>query len=173
MKNMFPILLAGLIAGCFVSSASAASGAPQDATPTGPPPPAEQTVQPPNPATTPAAAAPAAPAARTSYANMTAGTADQGLILNLRGVTVDQALNFLTEKAGFTIIRQTSTAIAGTVDVVSDDPMSKEEIVALFNKVLASHGLTAIQDKKTLTIETVEEAAGQRGHHGQRRHQLV
>ena len=109
-------------------------------------------------ATIPAIPAPAVPAARASYANMTAGIADQGVILNLRNVTVDQALNFLTEKAGFTLIRQTSTAIPGTVDVVSDDPIGKEEIVALFNKVLASHGLTVIQDKKTLTIETVDEA---------------
>jgi type II secretory pathway component GspD/PulD (secretin) len=89
---------------------------------------------------------------------LTAGTADQGLILNLRQVTVDQALNFLTEKAGFILNRQTQTAIPGTVDVVSDDPIGKAEIVALYNKILASHGLTVIQDGKTLTIETVDEA---------------
>ena len=44
------------------------------------------------------------------------------------------------------------------MDLVSDTPLNKEEIVALFNKVLANNGLTAIQDKKTLTIMTTQDA---------------
>ena len=89
---------------------------------------------------------------------MTSGTADQGLKLNMRGVTIDQALGVLSESAGFTINRQASTSGPRTVDLVSDKPLSKEEIVALFNKVLANNGLTAVQDRDTLTIMTTEDA---------------
>jgi type II secretory pathway component GspD/PulD (secretin) len=169
MKNMSPILLAGLIAGWFASTASAA---PQDAAPQ--PPPA-QTAQPATPDTNaPPAAAPAAnptnaaPALRAPgnpNADLTAGTADQGLTLNLRGVSVDKALAFLTDSVGFTINRQTSTRLdpSQTVDLVSTQPLSKEELVPLFNKVLADHGLTAVQDKNTLTIMTLEMAQNNAG----------
>ena len=49
------------------------------------------------------------------------------------------------------------------MDVVSDTPLDKDEIVALFNKVLASHGLTVIRDGKTLTVMTTQEAADYAG----------
>ena len=158
MKNMSPLLLAGLMAGWFSTTTPATA---QDA----PPPSAEQTAPPANrdtntPASpaSPANAAPAVPEPRNSNADMTSGTADQGLRLNMKGVTIDQALGVLSESAGFTIIRQASTTGPRTVDMVSDKPLNKEEIVALFNKVLANNGLTAIQDKNTLTIMTTEDA---------------
>ena len=100
MKNMSHILLAGLIAGWFATTASTA---PQDALATGA---ATETKTAPRP-------------------NAVLG-ADEGLLLNLRGVTVDQALAFLSEKAGFTIIRQASTSVLGNVDVVSDTPLSQD-----------------------------------------------
>jgi type II secretory pathway component GspD/PulD (secretin) len=159
MKNMSPLLLAGLMAGWFATTAPATA---QDAPPA-PPPAAEQTAPPANrdtntPAASPANAAPAVPEPRNSNADLTSGTADQGLRLNMKGVTIDQALGVLSESAGFTIIRQASTTGPRTVDLVSDKPLNKEEIVALFNKVLANNGLTAIQDKNTLTIMTTEDA---------------
>ena len=153
MKIMSPISLACLMAGWFATTAPAA---PQDAAPVATAPPAaEQTVPPANPA------APPLPSRRTPISNAAAisGKADQGLILNLRGVSVDQALQFLSESAGFTIYRATSTSFSGTVDVVSDTPLNKDEIVALFNKVLSDHGLTVIRDGKTLTVMTTQEAA--------------
>lgn len=152
MKNMSPILLAGLIAGWSATTAAAGGGAPLPAAPAA----AEQPAPPATPAAAPAAPAPA----RVSYANLTAGTADQGLILNLRGVTVDQALNFLSESAGFTLIRETSTdSPAKDVDVVSDTPLDKDDIIRLFNKVLASHDLTVMRDGNTLTVMTTQAAA--------------
>jgi general secretion pathway protein D len=108
-----------------------------------------------------AATAATAPARPVSWAEATAGETEQGVKLDLRNVTVDQALAFLTEKAGFTINRQTPTGppvVTGTVDVVSETPLDKEELVGLFNNVLATHDLTAIQDHKTLTIMTIEDA---------------
>ncbi len=99
-----------------------------------------------------------------SYAEMTAGPTEQGVRLNLRNVTIDQALQFLTDKAGFIIDRRTGTGVAnigaGTVDLQSSTPLSRDEIVAVFNKVLASKNLTAIQDGLTLTIMTIEDARG-------------
>jgi len=174
MKNMSSLLLAGLIAGWFAFTAPAA---PQDAAPQPP----GQTAQPANqdtnapPAATPAAnpanapapnqtnAAPAVPLAGNTNAELSSGTADQGLTLNMRGVSVDRALAFLSESAGFTINRQTSTRVDGTVDLVSEKPLSMEEIIPLFNKVLADHNLTAIQDHKTLTIMTLDDAASNAG----------
>ena len=93
--------------------------------------------------------------------NGTAPTASEGVKLNLRNVTVDQALNYLADKSGFTIDRRTSTSAAnvpGTVDLQSATPLSKDETVAVLNKVLASRNLTAIQDGKNLSIMTIEDA---------------
>jgi general secretion pathway protein D len=90
---------------------------------------------------------------------LTAGAADKGRALNLRGVPVDEVLQYLCEAEGFTIIRECSTEMQGTVDVVSATPLSKEETVSLLIKVLAQRGLTALQDGRTLTIMTVEDAA--------------
>jgi type II secretory pathway component GspD/PulD (secretin) len=170
MKNMSPLLLAGFIAGWFATTAAAV---PQDASSTA------STQQQPAQAVPPAAqdtnaapaaaqtnAAPAAAVASNPNVELTSGTAYQGLTLKLRGVTVDQALSFLSESAGFTINRQTSTSVAavpGTVDLVSDSPLNRDEIVDLFNKVLANHGLTALKDNKTLTIMTLEDAANNAG----------
>jgi len=120
-----------------------------------------------NPAPAPSApavpAAPVAPPARISNATLTEGTADQGLILKLRGVNVDQALTFLSESAGFTIIRETATSGVGVVDLESDTPLDKDGIVAAFNKVLADHGLAAVRDGKMLNIMTVDQAVANAG----------
>ncbi|MGA2555626.1 MAG: secretin N-terminal domain-containing protein [Verrucomicrobiota bacterium] len=156
MKNTTPILLAGLIAGCLATSALAA---PQDAAPPQPVP-QLQPAQPDTnaPAATQTNAAPAL--ASNPNADLTAGTADQGLTLNLRGVSVDKALNYLADSAGFTIVRNAQTSMAGNVDVVSTKPLNKEEIIALFNKVLADHNLTVNQDRNILTVESLEAAYG-------------
>jgi len=53
----------------------------------------------------------------------------------------------------------TATGSAGIVDLVSVKPVKRDEIVALFNKVLADHDLAAIQDGKVLNIMTSEAAS--------------
>ena len=110
-------------------------------------------------AASPAGAAPASPATPPANVNTTTGTIDEGLTLNWRGVTVDQALTMLSEYGGFTINRMTSTANAGVVDLVSVQPIKKDEVVALFNKVLAQHDLVAQPDGKTLNIMTQDMAS--------------
>lgn len=97
----------------------------------------------------PAAAIPASPAA---------GPAGEGLTLNLRGVSVDSVLDYLSQHAGFTIIRQTSTQAAPTVDMVSETPLNQDQIVLLLNKVLTQHNLVAFQEGRILTVMTVQDA---------------
>ena len=97
---------------------------------------------------------------------LTNSPAGRGMTLNWRGVTVDGALDLLAKSAGFVIYRQTSTStntIPGTVDIVSEKPLSKEEIVGVLNKVLAEHGLTARQEKNVLLVETIAEAVSNGG----------
>ena len=99
------------------------------------------------------AAAEGNPAAPTMASNsITTGPAEKGLTLNLRGVPVDGVLQYLSEAAGFTIIREADTQVQGTVDMVSDTPLNKAEIVLLLDRVLAGRGLAAVQDGRTLTI---------------------
>lgn len=105
------------------------------------------------------AAAEGNPAAPTMASNsITTGPAEKGLTLNLRGVPVDGVLPSLSEAAGFTIIREADTQVQGTVDMVSDTPLNKAEIVLLLDRVLAGRGLAAVQDGRTLTILSVPDA---------------
>ena len=145
MKKTSNILLAGLIAGWFSTTARAQTAAPPTSTP---------------PATVGTNANPA-PIVANPNAKLTAGPADEGLTLNLRGASIDKVLSFLSESAGFIINRQTSTSVAtvpGTVDLVSAMPLDKDEIVKTLKQVLADHGLTALRNGRTLTIETLDEA---------------
>jgi len=88
-----------------------------------------------------------------------AGSADQGLTVNLRGVSVDQALSFLAESQGLNINRQAGTAFSGNVDLTSETPLNKDETIALVNKVLADHNLTTVRDGNTLTVMSIQQAA--------------
>ena len=93
-----------------------------------------------------------------NHSLLTTGPAEKGLTLNLRGAPVDGVLQYLSAAAGFTIIREADTDVPGTVDMASATPLNKEEIVLLLNKVLAQRGLAALQDGRTLTIMSVQDA---------------
>jgi type II secretory pathway component GspD/PulD (secretin) len=187
MKKLSPILLAGLTAGWFATTAIVAAqtndAAPPDQTPADQTPADQATPPPANQETpgqsgdqnataqssdqtnaTPAVAAePATPPALGTNTALTAGTAEKGLILNFHGVPVDTVLNYLSTAAGFVIMRDADTRSGGTVDMQSPTPVSKDEIIGLLNKVLAKNDLTAIQDGRTLTIMTLEAAKSNAG----------
>ena len=81
--------------------------------------------------------------------------------LNLRGASVDQTLNYLSESAGLTIDRQTSpspAAVPGTIEFFSATPLKNDELFQSLNQTLADHGLTALRNSNTLTVETLDEA---------------
>ncbi|MGZ8898886.1 MAG: secretin N-terminal domain-containing protein [Limisphaerales bacterium] len=72
------------------------------------------------------------------------------LRLNFRGVSLDVVLDYLSEAAGYTIVLE--TPVKGTVDVWSNQPLTKTEALNLLNSVLNKNGYAAIQNGKTLTV---------------------
>lgn len=81
--------------------------------------------------------------------------ADQ-LQMNFRGAPLDTVLDYLSRSAGFIVIKEAS--LSGNIDVVSHQPLSRDEAVALLNTVLNEKGYAAIRNDRMLTIVTREEA---------------
>ena len=78
------------------------------------------------------------------------------LRLNFRGAPLDLVLDYLSEAAGFTVMLETD--VSGTVDVWSNQPLTRDEAVDVLNSALNRNGYAAIRDGKKLTIVTKEEA---------------
>src|SRR5262245_60417218 len=114
-----------------------------------PPPPPPQPGQP-NPALTSEVQKPAAPDVSQVTRN------PDELRLNFRGVSLDTVLDYLSEAAGFIIVKE--ARVRGTVDVWSGQPVSKDEAVNLLNTVLNKNGYAAIRIDRTLTIVNRDEA---------------
>ncbi len=98
--------------------------------------------------------APAKPEAATTVA--AAAPKEPELRLNFRGVPLDLVLNYLSEAAGYTIVLE--TPVKGTVDVWSNQPLTRNEAVELLNSVLNKNGYSALQNGRTLTIVSRDEA---------------
>ena len=107
--------------------------------------------------TIPATVAPAvkveAPTGEKLSTNTNAGG---GLRLNFRGVPLELVLDYLSEAAGFIIIKETD--VKGKVDVWSNQVLSKDEAVDLLNTMLNANGYAAIRDGRKLTIVSREDA---------------
>jgi general secretion pathway protein D len=128
-------------------------------------PAAEQKPTPPPTAAQPAEQPPAVQASASvePVIALTPGAADaaitngeKGLRLNFRGVPLDMVLNYLSDAAGFIIVLETQ--MKGKVDVWSNQPLSKEEAVTLLNTILNKNGYAAIQNGRTLTIVSRDDA---------------
>ncbi|HEU5125210.1 MAG TPA: secretin N-terminal domain-containing protein [Verrucomicrobiae bacterium] len=79
------------------------------------------------------------------------GSSTNGLRLNFRNAPIDLVLNYLSEAAGFII--ELDTNVRGTVNVISAQPMSKDEAVDLLNSVLNRNGYAAVRTgERTLKI---------------------
>jgi Bacterial type II/III secretion system short domain len=81
---------------------------------------------------------------------------NEGLIFKFRGVPLEQVLNYMSKAAGFIIHPEVS--INGTVDAYSDQPLSKDEALALVEHVLSDNGYAVIRDGRILTIISAVEA---------------
>lgn len=81
-------------------------------------------------------------------------TAD--LRINFRNAPLEMVLNYLSEAAGFTIVLETQ--VNGTIDVWSNQPVTRQEAVEILDSALAKNGFAAIRNGKTLTIVTKEAA---------------
>ena len=81
---------------------------------------------------------------------------NEGLRFNFRGVPLDAVLDYMSRAAGFIIVREAT--VSGTVDVLSHQPVNKDESVLLLNTILHQKGLAAIRSDRTLTIVKREDA---------------
>ncbi len=81
---------------------------------------------------------------------------NEKILLNFRNATLDSVLDYLSEAAGFIIIKETE--YNGTVDVRSHQPLTKDEAYELLNTLLHIKGYAAIRNGRTLTIVNRDEA---------------
>jgi general secretion pathway protein D len=102
-----------------------------------------------------APAAPATAAAQPAAPEKPAEPEPQ-LRLNFRGVPLEMVLNYLSEAAGYTILLE--TPVKGTVDVWSNQPLTRAEAIDLLNTVLNKNGYAAIQNGRMLSIVAKDEA---------------
>jgi len=74
----------------------------------------------------------------------------KNILLNFRDVSLDTVLDYLSEAAGFIIVRDAE--VSGTVTAWSHQPLDSTEAVALLNTILNNRGYAAIRQGRTLTI---------------------
>lgn len=96
------------------------------------------------------------PTADTTAAKPKAPLPEGQLRLNFRGVPLEMVLDYLSEAAGFIIVKETE--VKGKVDVWSNQPLSKDEAVELLNTILNKNDYAAIRNGRTLTIVARDEA---------------
>lgn len=81
---------------------------------------------------------------------------DNKIQLNFRGASLDAVLDYLSEIAGFVIVKQTD--VDGQIDVWSRQPLNQDEAINLLNTVLHEKGYAAIRNGRILTIVNRDDA---------------
>jgi general secretion pathway protein D len=109
------------------------------------------TVQPSDQSLPPAATSPVA-----STTSTTSHSPTTQISLNFKDASIDAVLEHLSEVAGFVVVKDGK--LDGRVTVLSKQPVSPEEAVALLNTVLKANGFTAIEMGRILKIVTVDKA---------------
>ena len=85
------------------------------------------------------------------------GTNDpNALHLNFRNAPLEMVLNYLSDAAGFIIVLDTH--VNGSVNIMSGQPVTRDEAVDLLNSVLNKNGYAAIRNGRTLTIVDKNDA---------------
>lgn len=87
--------------------------------------------------------------------NHTAGSA-ANLRLNFRNAPLSLVLDYLSEAAGFTISPSSKVDLKGTVTVWSNQPLTREQAVAVLNKALGEHHYAATVEGDLLNIYVVD-----------------
>jgi general secretion pathway protein D len=75
---------------------------------------------------------------------------------NFKDASVDAVLDYLSDQAGFVVIKE--SPVSGRVTVLSKQPVTPDEAVILLNTVLKVNGLTAIQMGRVLKITSLASA---------------
>lgn len=83
-------------------------------------------------------------------------SASEGILLNFSEASLDAVLDFLSEVAGFVVIKD--VAVEGRVSVISRQPLSPDEAVSLLNAVLKERGYAAVRTGRTLKVVPLSEA---------------
>ena len=78
------------------------------------------------------------------------------LMLNFRGAPLESVLNYLSDAAGYIIV--TESEVRGKLDVISKQPVTKDEAFTILESALARNGYTALRNGRTLTIVSKEGA---------------
>jgi general secretion pathway protein D len=76
--------------------------------------------------------------------------------LNYKDASIDAVLEYLSDVAGFVIVKE--VPVTGRVTVLSKQPVTPNEAVALLNTVLKTNGYTAIQMGRILKITARDRA---------------
>ncbi len=102
------------------------------------------------------AAAVGAPAAPAWGETAGAISPEAGILLNFREASLDAVLDFLSEAAGFVVIKD--VPVHGRVSIVSRQPVTSDEAVGLLNAVLKDRGYAAVRRGRILRIVPLEQA---------------
>ncbi|MSU57228.1 MAG: hypothetical protein EXS35_03435 [Pedosphaera sp.] len=89
--------------------------------------------------------------------NHTAGTSNL-LRLNFRNAPLSMVLDYLSDAAGFTISPNSKVDLKGTVTVWSNQPVSRDQAVAVLNKALGEYHYAATVEGKILNIYVVDSS---------------
>ncbi len=101
---------------------------------------------------------PSLPTSPSPARGLPAPTPTPGTIrLNFQNADLSAVLNYLSSTAGFIITQE--TPVTGTVNVVSQQPMTPDEAVDLLNTILDGKGYTAIRNGRILKIVSKQGAS--------------
>jgi type II secretory pathway component GspD/PulD (secretin) len=75
-----------------------------------------------------------------------------GIRLDFRDAQLDDVLSYLSRAAGFTIYFRPGVRVEGMISVRSEQPLSRNEAVNLLKTVLSDHGVSVLQNERTLTL---------------------
>jgi general secretion pathway protein D len=112
-----------------------------------------QITDPPSPSTQPADQVIAASGQVISPSTQPAATQ---ITMNFKDASIDAVLDYLSQTAGFFVIKE--VPVTGRVTVFNRSPISPEDAVKYLNSALKNDGFTAIQMGKILKITTLANA---------------
>lgn len=80
----------------------------------------------------------------------------EGIRLNFKDTTLDAILEYLSEAAGLTVVKDVS--IDGRISIISRQSLTVEEAVDLLNTVLKEKGYAGVRTERTLKVVPLAEA---------------
>lgn len=81
---------------------------------------------------------------------------EPGIVLNFRDASLDAVLDYLSEAAGFTVLRD--TAVSGRVTLTSRQPVTPDEAVDLLSTALKDKGFAVVLFGRNLRVLPLAEA---------------